>query len=137
MRFHAFAHKEVAPVDVFRTLLVFRVIREVNRRLVVHEESGWFCGGQAEIGKERAQIDSFLGRFGGCDNFRLARRERNRRLLYAHEMAAWLYMNTCDPEVDCFVAQSESEKPSTDVGERSNLTITFVRGGIVRAALIY
>eukprot|EP00965_Chrysotila_dentata_P076752 2534054-Pleurochrysis_carterae.AAC.1 len=35
-------------------------------------------------------------------------------------MAAWLYMNTY-PEVECFVAQSESEKPSTDVGERSNL----------------
>eukprot|EP00965_Chrysotila_dentata_P263163 6214774-Pleurochrysis_carterae.AAC.5 len=41
----------------------------------------------------------------------------------AHEIAAWLYINTYS-DVECFVAQSESEKASTDVVERSNLRPT-------------
>eukprot|EP00965_Chrysotila_dentata_P256543 6212574-Pleurochrysis_carterae.AAC.2 len=34
--------------------------------------------------------------------------------LDAHEMAAWLYMKTW-PDVECLVAQSESEKPAIGV----------------------
>eukprot|EP00965_Chrysotila_dentata_P061229 2028252-Pleurochrysis_carterae.AAC.1 len=36
----------------------------------------------------------------------------------AHEMAAWLYMHTY-PDVECFVAQSESENPASEATERS------------------
>eukprot|EP00965_Chrysotila_dentata_P206620 6183641-Pleurochrysis_carterae.AAC.1 len=38
-------------------------------------------------------------------------------------MAAGLYINTY-PDVECFVAQFKSEKPLTDVCERSNLRPT-------------
>eukprot|EP00965_Chrysotila_dentata_P042375 1405571-Pleurochrysis_carterae.AAC.1 len=66
------------PADVFRTLIVLRVVCKVNRRFVVHGESSRLLGGQAEIGEERAQIDSFFGCFGGRDDFRFARGQRDR-----------------------------------------------------------
>eukprot|EP00965_Chrysotila_dentata_P208518 6184733-Pleurochrysis_carterae.AAC.2 len=73
MCFYAFAHEEVAPVDVLRTLMVFGIISQIDRRFVVHRESGWLRGRQAEIGEQRAQVDSLFGCFGRGYNFCFAR----------------------------------------------------------------
>eukprot|EP00965_Chrysotila_dentata_P105763 3494134-Pleurochrysis_carterae.AAC.1 len=52
----------MASVDVLRTLMVLRARR--GRGLL-----------QPELGEERAEVDSLLGRLGGRDDFGLARRE--------------------------------------------------------------
>eukprot|EP00965_Chrysotila_dentata_P192841 6175401-Pleurochrysis_carterae.AAC.1 len=65
----------------------------------------------AELVEESAQVRCFFGSFRSCDDFGFARRECHRRLfLLLQVMAACPYMNTW-PDVECRVAQSESENP--------------------------
>eukprot|EP00965_Chrysotila_dentata_P057526 1908212-Pleurochrysis_carterae.AAC.1 len=75
MLFHPFADKEVAPVDVLGTLVVFRVVRQVDGRLIVHGECRRFVGCEPKICEERAKIYCFFCGFRCGYDFGFARRK--------------------------------------------------------------
>eukprot|EP00965_Chrysotila_dentata_P015567 515355-Pleurochrysis_carterae.AAC.1 len=49
MRFDALAHEEVSPVDVLRSLMMFWIVSQIDRRFVVHRDCDRLRGRQAEI----------------------------------------------------------------------------------------
>eukprot|EP00965_Chrysotila_dentata_P191259 6174409-Pleurochrysis_carterae.AAC.1 len=55
VHFDSFADKEMAPVDVFRALVVLGVVGEIYRRLVVHRERRWFVECKPEVVEEGAK----------------------------------------------------------------------------------
>eukprot|EP00965_Chrysotila_dentata_P104037 3435495-Pleurochrysis_carterae.AAC.1 len=59
-------------VDMFCALVMFGVVSQVDRRLVIHGQAGWLMLRQPEFREKGSQIDSFLSRLGRGDNFRFA-----------------------------------------------------------------
>eukprot|EP00965_Chrysotila_dentata_P089294 2948641-Pleurochrysis_carterae.AAC.1 len=70
--FDTFADEEVSAIDMFGALVVLWIVRQVNRRLVVHGQGLRLVGLQAEVGEQRSQIYCLFRRLGGGDNFCLA-----------------------------------------------------------------
>eukprot|EP00965_Chrysotila_dentata_P146513 4837303-Pleurochrysis_carterae.AAC.2 len=58
-------------INMFRSGMVFGIIRKVNCGLVVERERRRFCSRQSELCDERSQVASFFRSFGGRDYFSL------------------------------------------------------------------
>ena len=67
-------NKEVAPLNVFGTLVIFRVVREVARGLVVRGEFGWAGDGIAiNAANELAEVYHIFGGLRKGNDLGLAR----------------------------------------------------------------
>eukprot|EP00965_Chrysotila_dentata_P105801 3495255-Pleurochrysis_carterae.AAC.1 len=49
---HPFAHEGVTAVDMFGTLMVLKIVREIDRGFVIHREGSGICRWESKIGKE-------------------------------------------------------------------------------------
>eukprot|EP00965_Chrysotila_dentata_P106834 3529486-Pleurochrysis_carterae.AAC.1 len=65
----------MAPVDVLGPLVMFRVVREVNRGLVVHGQRSRRGAGESQISEEGSEVHRLLGGLAGSHDFGLAGRE--------------------------------------------------------------
>eukprot|EP00965_Chrysotila_dentata_P012618 416288-Pleurochrysis_carterae.AAC.1 len=70
-------------VNVLGPRVVLRVVRHVNRRLVVEVQGSRAGVAVAELVEQGAKVSSLLCGLGGSDNLRLARRKGDCRLLFA------------------------------------------------------
>jgi hypothetical protein len=59
---------EVATLDVFHSVVVLRVVRDVARALAVRGELGWSVLGRAKPTHELAQVDHVLKSLGECND---------------------------------------------------------------------
>jgi hypothetical protein len=87
---------EVATLDVFHSVVVLRVVRDVARALAVRGELGWSVLGRAKPTHELAQVDHVLKSLGECNDLCLPRRliarcsstDNNVRYLYLYTRTA-------------------------------------------------
>eukprot|EP00965_Chrysotila_dentata_P185897 6137320-Pleurochrysis_carterae.AAC.1 len=91
----------MSTVDVLRPLMMLRVVRESERKYTAS-----FVASDAAMISASHEDSAAEGCF-----------------LDAHEMAAWLYKKTY-PEVECLVAQSESEYPCMGISLREKRSPT-------------
>eukprot|EP00965_Chrysotila_dentata_P204790 6182553-Pleurochrysis_carterae.AAC.1 len=90
--------------------MVLRVIRQVDRRHVVHGERGWLHAVDAQFREKRPEV--YTASLVASDAATISASQEERVTVGcffdAHDIAAWPYRKTY-PEVECRVAQSESE----------------------------
>eukprot|EP00965_Chrysotila_dentata_P029614 984601-Pleurochrysis_carterae.AAC.1 len=79
--FHSLAYKEMAPVDVLGPLMVFRIVCEVDRGLVVHSQRSRRGARESQISEEGSEVYRLLGSLAGSHDLGLAGRESDRGLL--------------------------------------------------------
>ena len=83
---------EVATLDVFHSVVVLRVVRDVARALAVRGELGWSVLGRAKPTHELAQVDHVLQSLGECNDLCLA--GRIARCSSTDNNVRYLYLNT-------------------------------------------
>eukprot|EP00965_Chrysotila_dentata_P191677 6174676-Pleurochrysis_carterae.AAC.1 len=83
MRLDAFSHEEMTAVSMFGPLMVFRVVCQVDRGLVIHVQRRRLLGRQSQIVEKSAQVNSFFCRLRSGDYFSFARKRYAGLLLRA------------------------------------------------------
>ena len=72
MVFDEFTNVEVSAIDVFSTVVVLRVVRQIDRGRVVNEQWRWIFLREAKLFCEFAVKFCFFCGFRGCDYFCVA-----------------------------------------------------------------
>eukprot|EP00965_Chrysotila_dentata_P113136 3738240-Pleurochrysis_carterae.AAC.1 len=73
----------MSAMNVLGSRVVLRVVGQVYRRFVVEVQGSRTRVAVTEFVEQGAKVSCFFRRLRGSDNFCLARRERDRRLLLA------------------------------------------------------